>query len=119
MYLPPAEILNQVAKTVKLKHRAVRKLFEMTQPDLDKFLAEQAAVLEAAGHDPKVIVAYQTLDPLLAENEAISQYLEKTGDSTLRMALPELVSKEEAVAIADRELMLTQQQRKALYQLLH
>lgn len=119
MYLPPAQILNELAKTVKLKHKAIETLFKMGQDELDQFLNEQAKALERAGHDPKVVIAYQALEPLLLENEAISQFVEKMGDSSLRMTLPEILSKNEAVEIADRELMLTPAQRTSLFKLLH
>lgn len=118
MHLPPASLLNKVAEKVSLKSKPMDLLFRMKQAELDRFLERQAKALTASGHDPIVAQAYQMLYPLLAENEAISKFVEMTGDSSLRGVFPEIVSKRELVRIADRELMLTHKQKEALYSLL-
>lgn len=119
MNLPAATILNRIAKTTRMKNPTMKRLFQMSQEDLNAALDAQAEVLAAAGHDPLVVSAYQALEPLLLENEAISLFISKTGDSTLRAALPEVLTKREAVSLADREMMLSETQKKELFELLH
>lgn len=119
MYLPPAQILNKIAATVELKHRATKLLFQMNQEDLDRFLADQYQALIKAGHAPVLASAYQALEPLMLENEAISLFVMLMEDLTLRSILPEILTKQEAVLIADRDLMLTTAEQSALFDLLH
>ncbi len=118
MYLPSATMLNKVAKTVKLKHPSMDLLFRMKQAELDRFLSGQYKALVEAGNDPVVAQAYQMLAPMLAENEAISEFVETTGDISLRAAFPEILSKAELIMIADQELMLTEEQKRGLARLL-
>lgn len=119
MQLPPATILNQVAARTDMTHQSITALFQMPQATLDKFLADQYAALLKAGHDPIVAQAYQALEPLLMENEAISQFVVTMDDLSLRAVLPEILTRAEAVELADRDLFLTDEQKVALMALLH
>jgi hypothetical protein len=118
MQLPPVTILNQIGRMAKIKNRSMKTLFQMSQPEVDRLLDGQAKDLQAAGHDPVAVAAYLALEPLRLENEAISKFVEKMGDSSLRAVLPEILTKQELVRIADLEMMLTPAQKKGLMALL-
>jgi hypothetical protein len=65
--------------------------------------------------DGLAALAYQELGPLLAENEAISRYLVRSGRQELRSCLPEITSVKEALMYARAEWPLLE--GKALRQL--
>lgn len=111
MYQVPAEVWNAIADSQPLKTPWARKLFKLNQPAM---LAE----LDAQGVDPSVVVAYQTMAPLLAENRAITAYIKQTGDSSLMSALPEILSVDEALLYAVPEWSLNREQLEALRVLL-
>ena len=116
MYQIPATTLNQIAQTVELKHPAMAQLFLMDQGQLTAALEQQAEVLAARGLSNKAILAYQTVMPLLLENEAISRYITKTGSS--RRTLPEVTTIAEALNLALQEFRMTPPQLRELKQML-
>ena len=73
---------------------------------------------EQATEDDRVTVAFETMAPLLVEQERVSQYLVTKGTPELRQVLLNLASSEEAAEIADREYLLTPEQRARLKSLL-
>lgn len=66
----------------------------------------------------KVILAYQTFGPLLDENEAISEYIMMAECPSLDSCLPEVVSVDEAVLVADAEYRLADDEQAELARLL-
>ena len=118
MYQAPATTWNAIAKAVPLAQPENRRLFSLNQATLLSVLQEQADRLAARGISPKVIKAYQTLGPLLMENEALTAYCVKTGNLALREMLPELVTTAEALHLAQQEYRLTVQECEQLKQLL-
>jgi len=70
--------------------------------------------LIAAGVEHSVAMGYQLTAPLLMENRAISRYVMDEGDLNVRRELPELLSVSEAVCLAAREHMLTEEQQMTL-----
>ena len=62
---------------------------------------------------PEVCRAFLDLKPLLLENVAISRHIQQTDNPSLRQALPEVTTVNEAVilASADQELSTLQQRR--------
>lgn len=114
----PASVWNQIAQTQPLQNPSMQLLFPMNQTQLDAALASQAQALAQAGQTDSVINAYQLMAPLLAENQAISQYINQTGHSDLRSAMPEVLNAPEAVAIASQENPLNASEQKALLNLL-
>jgi hypothetical protein len=114
----PASVWNQIAQTQPLQNPDMRQLFTMSQPQLDEALASQAQALSKAGQTDSVINAYQLMAPLLAENQAISNYINQTGHSDLRSALPEVLNAPEAVAIASQENPLSKSEQATLLKLL-
>lgn len=113
MHLPPARILNKVAKDQLLKTRAGTLIFLMNQQQ-DEFLKEQDSKLEAAGVDGLVAEAYMALAPLYAEKEAIGRFLQKEANYSLAGILPELTTPEEVVRVAAMDLRLQAMQQHQL-----
>ncbi|AXK39963.1 hypothetical protein [Crenobacter cavernae] len=118
MYQVHATIWNAIARTQTLSNPSLRQLFAMDQDALTQALDAQAQALEASGVPNRVIVAYQTMAPLLAESEAISAYIVQTDNWSLRQALPEVLSAEEAVAIANLDRPMSSSEQRRLLDLL-
>lgn len=114
----PASVWNQIAQTQPLRNPSMQQLFPMSQQQLDDALSAQALTLESHGLTDSVINAYQLMAPLLAENQAISAYINQTGHSDLRAALPEVLNAPEAVAIASQENPLSASEQSELLNLL-
>lgn len=114
----PASVWNEIARTQELSNPSMKMLFEMKQSVMDGALEMQARALEKSGVPDSVINAYQQMAPLLAENQAISRYIEQTGNSDLRLALPEILNAQEAVAIASQDRPLSSSEQSALLELL-
>lgn len=114
----PASVWNQIAQTQPLRSPSMQALFPLSQQALDNALAAQALMLEVHGLTDSVINAYQLMAPLLAENQAISAYINQTGHSDLRAALPEVLNAPEAVAIASQENPLSASEQSELLNLL-
>lgn len=114
----PASVWNAIADSQTLQNPSMQQLFPMSQPDLDAALASQAQALTKAGKTDSVINAYQQMAPLLAENEAISEYINQTGNSDLRSAMPEVLTAPEAVAIASQDRPLSKSEQSTLLTLL-
>lgn len=118
MYQVPARIWNEIAASEELVNPSFERLMKMNDEQILQALDEQAKVLEARGVPDSVIVAYQRLAPLLAENEAISRYINRTGNTSLRDALPEILNAEEAVVIATQDRPLSKSEQKILLDML-
>lgn len=118
MYQVPARIWNEIAASEELVNPSFERLMKMNDEQILQALDEQAKVLEARGVPDRVIVAYQMLAPLLAENEAISRYINRTGNTSLREALPEILNAEEAVVIATQDRPLSKSEQKTLLDML-
>lgn len=106
MYSIPARILNQVAETQELRLSWVRNMFKMDQAKLYEAIDAQAVQLEAQGIASRVVSGFQLIAGLLAENEAITAYINATDQHGLRSCMPEITTVEEAVFIADQEYQL-------------
>lgn len=118
MYQVPARVWNEIAASEELVNPSFQKLMQMTQEQLTQALESQAQALEANGVPDSVIVAYQEIAPLLAENAAISRYIDRTGNSSLRDALPEILNAEEAVVIATQDRPLSKSEQQTLLDML-
>ena len=75
-------------------------------------------LLPKEGYSGRVTSSYLLVCPLLAENRAISLYVQGTRDPNRRAILPEVVSVKEAVALATREMMLNPTEQAQLSALL-
>ena len=118
MHQVPARVWNEIAASEELASPSFERLMKMNDEQILQALDEQAKVLEARGVPDSVIVAYQRLAPLLAENEAISRYINRTGNTSLREALPEILNAEEAVVIATQDRPLSKSEQKILLDML-
>lgn len=118
MHQVPARIWNQIASSETLVNPSFQKLMAMDQEQLTQALEAQAQALEASGVPDSVIVAYQTMAPLLAENQAISRYINQTESMSLRDALPEVLNADEAVVIATQDRLLSKREQQILLRML-
>lgn len=113
-----AAVWNAIASSQELQNPSFKILMAMPQDEMTQALEEQANVLEQNGTPASVINAYQQMAPLLAENQAISAYINQTGNSDLRAAMPEVLNAPEAVAIASQERPLSRSEQATLLQML-
>lgn len=118
MHQVAAPVWNAIAKSQELRNPSLKILMAMPQQEMDEVLSAQAGQLEANGTPTSVVNAYQQMAPLLAEHEAISSYINQTGNSDLRAALPEVLNAPEAVAIASLERPLSESEQETLLNLL-
>ena len=118
MYQTPAMIWNEIAKTKLVTSAYWRDLMEMNQDKLTTALEKLEGELERKGADSAVIRSYLLVAPLLRENVAISQFLQRQQSTELRSCLPELTSINEAVALATQEFLLKPSQQTQLAELL-
>ena len=118
MYQLPAQVWNLIAQQPEMQNPSMKALMSMNQEQMDSALQQQADTLTQNGVPDNVINAYQTMGPLLAENQAISSYIEKTGNSDLRKACPEVISAPEALAVAKQDYRLSEPEQQQLLQML-
>lgn len=114
----PARIWNEIAKSERLLNPSFQQLMAMPQRSMDSALNSQAKALEQSRVPDSVIVAYQEIAPLLAESQAISRYIDRTGSFSLRNALPEILSAAEAVSIASKDRSLSSSEKQLLLKML-
>lgn len=114
----PAEIWNQIAQTQPLQSQWARQTFKLKTNDLDARMDLEHKALTRKGVNNKVIVALQTVRPLLVENRAISDWISETNQPELRQALPEILDLAEAAQIAALEHSLNPSQAEELQSLL-
>jgi hypothetical protein len=120
MYQTPQSIWNEIAKTQPMATEVWHRLARLPVDKLpDAIDAAVYQPLEAAGYtENRVLRAFITVAPLLAENLAISRYIEATGRESLRSSMPELVSVREATTLASEEFSLTPSQAIKLHRAL-
>lgn len=116
MYQCPTPIWNEIAQTQEMASPQWAKLFKAT--NLPEALAPLEAKLEALGADTRTIRAYLLVAPLLAENLAISRFIEQTGRTSLRNSLPEIETASEAIILASQEFNMNLSRQKQLRELL-
>src|SRR5690554_2122230 len=118
MYQVPTSVWNKIAQTQELANPSFRQLMAMPERQMLKALDEQAKALTKSKVPDAVISAYQEIAPLLAESQAISAYIETTDSSSLRSALPEILSAAEAVSIASKDRSLSSSEKQLLLRML-
>lgn len=114
----PTAIWNAIAETQPLQTKWAKVWFRHQGNDLDASLDHEAMKLRRANVENKVIVALQTVRPLLVENRAISDWISETNQPELRQALPEILDLAEAGRLAAMEHRLSQSQVEQLQSLL-
>lgn len=118
MYQVPPEVWNAIAATGKLQNPSLRILLALPPAEMLEQLHSQEQALEANGVPDSVITSYLTMAPLLAEHEAISQHINETGSYSLLQALPEVLTAQEAVAIAQQDRPLNDSESALLLKML-
>lgn len=99
MYQVPSTVWNEIAEREVLSQPWAR-LFRLDDDELPIALKPLQDAMETAGIANSVIVAFFLVAPLLQENGAISNFIVRTEQGSLRKVLPELLSVEEAVWFA-------------------
>src|SRR5690625_1130154 len=118
MYQLPQAIWNQLAHEQPIRTQWARKMFNLTEQEIDQALEEEANKLSQKNYSNKAILAYQTMLPLLLENEAIRKFQQTEDNPELMEMLPEIYSVEEALRLATAEYRLMDNERRELQQLL-
>lgn len=103
MYQVPASVLNEILANQPLKTQWAENLFKLDQDELLEALESQADALEADGVPDPVILAYQKIAPVLVEQEAITAFIEQTGNMELRASLPDVTTPDEAAMVMTEE----------------
>jgi hypothetical protein len=109
MYIIYQEIANKIAKTVELKYNLTKKMFKATEEQAEEIEIQLRKQITNETNSIKVAMAVSIYLPLLLENEAITQYLNKTKEN-LRGLLPEILSPREAALIAQMDQMMTEKE---------
>ena len=118
MYQVPASVLNQILESQPLKTTWAETLFAMNQDELNEAMEEQTKALEASGVADPVALAYLKIAPVLAEQEAITAFIEQTGSMALRASLPDVTTPDEATMVMTEEHRLTPEQAEQLHDML-
>lgn len=112
----PTAVWNRIAQTQTLATEWARSVFPMTPQQMDKALEYQREKMATAGYSSTVIVAYQTMAPLLAEREAIQAFV--MDNPELAAALPDVLTADEAMKYAMGDWMLSRRDEQTLLELL-
>lgn len=120
MHQVPQEIWQEIHALAneQIRTQWADRLFPESAETVTEELEQQGMRMRGRGVDNKVVLAFQMTAPLLQEREAISTYLAKTHRVDLRGALPELETVDDAVLLAEKELMLSPRQSTTLRNLL-
>lgn len=116
-----SEVWNEIAQTQTLRSDWARRVFPMRSDAMLEEMNREGAALTATGLPNPVVLAYQTVAPLLLETEAISRYIAATGRWDLRNALTEVNTIGEALMVAGADIQpdsLTPPEEEQLRQLL-
>lgn len=113
-----APIWNQIAKEGNLRTEWARKAFALDPDKMASLEDAEYKALLAKGVPQPVAMGYLDLKPLLLENVAISRHIQKTQQTSLRTALPEVTTLNEAIMLASMERPLNPSQQMQLRQLL-
>lgn len=116
MYLIEQETANQIAQSVAMKYPQMKALFQMTEEQADKWEMELRMEITSQTDEvvARVVAVYL---PLYLENQAITNFINKTRNRALRTMMPEILTAEEAVLIAQMDiLMITPEQKKKAIQ---
>jgi len=112
----PTAVWNKIAQTQTLATEWAKELFPMDPVTLERMLSKQAEKMASAGYSSSVIVAYQTMAPLLAESRAIQAFV--ASNPELATALPEVLTAGEALQYAVSEWRMGEKDAKVLLELL-
>ncbi len=107
MYIIPQEIANIMA-TYPIRAEQLRKLYEMKDDEMAmEYQNDLMDVLEERGWSERAAMVAVIYSPLLLENRAISQMIEDRGYYHLRPLMPEVLTIDEMMILAEGDYMLT------------
>lgn len=112
----PTAVWNRIAQTQTLATEWASDLFRMTPSEMDQALEMQRERMTKAGYSSTVIVAYQTMAPLLAESQAIQAFV--ASNPELATALPDVLTAGEALQYAVSEWRMGEKDAETLLELL-
>lgn len=111
-------IWNEIAETQELATKWGKMAFRLDAEKMSELINKEYRELKERGLPFAVIKGYLDLKPLLLENVAISRHIQRTDDLSLRSALPEVTTIDEAVMLASQDQPLTLKQQEQLSKLL-
>jgi hypothetical protein len=119
MYLLNQNIANKIAAEQRMATEEMRNLF-LAQESKAKVIesAMHTEILNETG-DEQVASAIVAYLPILVENEAITKYIEFTGNYDLRVQTPEIITAKEAGLFAELEFSLNQEQTDKAIQIMN
>ena len=110
------EIWNNLAKEQPLLTEWGKRVLPLSAERMQEEMAAEAKELKADGEPPSVILALQTVRPLLLEQEAIFGFIPDHPE--LKGFLPEVYTVDEALHLAVREFFLSRAEVSRLRKLL-
>ena len=111
----PQEVRNQIAATGLMQQPKLMKIFQMK--DLEKADNQLRRMARAqVESSTNLILPWIAVAPLLLENEAVSQYRSKNPDWS--QALPEILTTQEATALAQADFLLSTKDQERLMAIL-
>ena len=107
MYLIDQEVAREITKEGSIKPLEIYNLF-MADNEEEAEMLEQRIRLKITKKtgNSQIGRAVAIYSPLLWANKAITSYIQRTGDQSLRIVAPEVLTAEETALLAQRDLML-------------
>ncbi|GHV08086.1 hypothetical protein AGMMS50229_15950 [Campylobacterota bacterium] len=118
MYMLPAAIWNDIARTQELKTRWAKWIFLLDDSTLIAALEDHSRRIVSEGMPERTVMSYHEALPIYAEREAITSYIIQTQQPELRSAVPEVSDHKEAARIVAMEHRLENQQEQTVARLL-
>src|ERR1035437_3698047 len=106
MYLIDQDVANKIALQ-PMKYLEMQNLFQSTEAEADQWEMESRKVVEKQA-DNQVARAVVIYSPLYLENKAITNYCQQHPQ--LRNQLPEILTAEEMALIAQKDILLSEEQ---------
>ncbi len=111
MYLIEQDIANEIAKEGWIEPREVREIFLADSEDeaerLEQMIRDRLTIKTGNSQIGRAIAVYS---PLLWANKAITAYINRSRNYSLRRIAPEVLTVEETALLAQRDLMLDEEE---------
>ncbi len=107
MYLIDQETARKIAREGNIKPLEIQNLFWADNEEEAEILEQQIRdKFSKKTGSSQIGRAMAVYSPLLCANKAITSYIQRTGDQSLRAVVPEVLTAEETALLAQRDLML-------------
>lgn len=104
MFLIDQKLANEIERTQKLSYPITRKLFQAkTDKEVDEIEQRIINQTQEKGLTPRTAYSLLTILPLFLEHKAITNYINQTNKYDLRMMMPEILTIDEAIGLANQE----------------